>query len=309
VEAGPRRDVLLDPGLRRTRRSNVIDYAFTRIPAYARARSPAATYSDETTSYYWAVLPSGSPDGATSHGNPLAESPAKFDKRSLPPSALLPKQGARIAGAAMFRWTPADGARRYRLQVSTEKSFGSLIDDIITTSTSYTATKIYQADATLWWRVRAEDENFVGLTWSTPRSFRNLLPAPVPSRRNPTRGDELPMFSWSDVRGAVSYDMHVDKPDGRSEDLSGVRAAAMTPILMTGTGVFHLEGAGRFRSEHRRRRGPYSKVMSFTRTISAPAGARAIQGGGVVLSWRRKQARRPTRCRSRAVRTSAARSA
>ena len=270
--------------------TNVIDYAFTRIPAYApREDRRPTTYSDETTSYYWAVLPSPLPDGGLAPGNPLAQGPSKFDKRSIPPSVMLPKQGARIEGAALFRWTPADGARRYRLQISTEKSFGTLVDDVLTASTSYTATMIYQADSTLWWRVRAEDENFVGLTWSTPRSFRNLLPAPAPARNNPTRGDELPMFRWSDIRGAVSYDMHVDKPDGQPEDLSGIRAAAMTPILMTGTGVFHWKVRAVFAQSIGTVVGPYSRVMSFTRTISAPRGARAINGGGgVVLSWRPK---------------------
>jgi hypothetical protein len=270
--------------------TNVVDYGFTRIPAYApREDRKPMTYSDETTSYYWVVLPSPAPDGAFAPGNPLAQSPSKFEKRSVPPTALLPKQGARIPGAPMFRWTAAEGARRYRLQVSAERSFGTLIDDVVTASTSYTVTKIYQADVTLWWRVRAEDENLVGLTWSTPRSFRNLLPAPVLSRGNPTRGDDLPSWSWSAIRGAISYDLHVDKPDGRPEDLSGIRAAALTPILMTGTGVFHWKVRAVFAQSIGTVTGPYSKTMAFTRTISAPRGARAIRGGGgALLSWRPK---------------------
>jgi len=159
----------------------------------------------------------------------------------------------------------------------------------VTASTSYTATKIYQADVTLWWRVRAEDANVIGLTWSTPRSFRNLLPAPVPSRRNPTGGDELPAWTWSSIRGAVSYDIHVDKPDGRPEELPGIRASALTPILMTGTGVFHWKVRAVFAQSIGTVTGPYSKTMAFTRTISAPKGARATQSGrGVLLSWRPK---------------------
>lgn len=270
--------------------TNVVDYAFTRIPAYApREDRRPVTYADETTSYYWAVLPSPEADGAGAPGNPLAQSPAAFEKRSVPPSLVQPRQGARIEGAAQFRWTAADGARRYRLQVSAEKSFGTLLDDVVTTSTSYTATKIYQADATLWWRARAEDENLVGLTWSAPRSFRNLLPAPVPSRNNPTRGDDVPSFSWSAVRGAVSYDMRVDKPDGKTEDLMGIRAPAMTPVIIAGTGVFHWKVRAVFAQSVGTVVGPYSRVMSFTRTISAPQGARAIQnGGGVLLTWKPK---------------------
>ena len=58
--------------------TNVVDYGFTRIPAYApREDRKPTTYSDETTSYYWAVLPSPAPDGAFAPGNPLAQSPSK----------------------------------------------------------------------------------------------------------------------------------------------------------------------------------------------------------------------------------------
>lgn len=270
--------------------TNVVDYAFTRIPAYApREDRRPTTYSDETTSYYWAVLPSAAPDGALAPGNPLSQAPARFDKRSVPPAALLPKQGARISGASVFRWTPADAARRYRLQVSAERSFGTLIDDVITASTSYTSTKIHPADATLWWRVRAEDENFVGLTWSTPRSFRNLLRAPLPSRKNPTRGDELPMWSWSRVQGAVSYDLHVEKPTGQAQDVPGIRASALIPIIMTGTGVFRWQVRATFAQSIGYVTGPYSRTMSFTRTISAPSGARVTgSAGGVLLTWKPK---------------------
>jgi hypothetical protein len=270
--------------------TNVVDYAFTRIPAYApRQDRKPTTYSDETTSYYWAVLPSPAADGAFAPGNPLSQTPARFDKRSVPPTSLLPKQGARTSGPPMFRWTAVDAARRYRLQVSAERSFGTLIDDIATDSTSYTSTKIYPADVALWWRVRAEDENFVGLTWSTPRSFRNLLRAPSLSPKNLTHGDELPTWSWTPLSGAVGYDMSVEKPDGQSESLLAIRASALTPILMTGTGVFHWRVRALFAQSIGTVTGPYSRTMAFTRTISAPERTRAVRrGGGVLLSWKSK---------------------
>ena len=38
--------------------SNIADYAFTQVPAYSpRTMLTPTTYSDETTLYYWAVLP------------------------------------------------------------------------------------------------------------------------------------------------------------------------------------------------------------------------------------------------------------
>ena len=44
--------------------SNVVDEGFTRIPAYApRNALKPTTYTDETTTYYWAVLPAVDADG------------------------------------------------------------------------------------------------------------------------------------------------------------------------------------------------------------------------------------------------------
>ena len=48
--------------------------------------------------------------------------------------------------------------------------------------------------------------------------------------------------------GAVSYDVHVDLPDGTQRDLAGMRSAALTPVVMYGTGVFRWKvrpGPGR----------------------------------------------------------------
>ena len=45
--------------------SNLADYAFTQVPAYSpRSQIRPTTYSDETTLYYWAVLPATGSTGA-----------------------------------------------------------------------------------------------------------------------------------------------------------------------------------------------------------------------------------------------------
>ena len=39
--------------------TNIVDYAFTQMPGYApRTNGGDTTYPDETTTYYWVVLPS-----------------------------------------------------------------------------------------------------------------------------------------------------------------------------------------------------------------------------------------------------------
>src|SRR5439155_23103871 len=142
--------------------TKIADYAFTTIPAYApRTATAPTTYSDETTHYYWVVLPAKNADGSGSVGFPTDGAPQPFDKRSLPPNLLAPDSGAIITGQPTFRWTAAEGARRYRLQVSQDPSFGTLLDDVVTDSTAFTSSTTYPADSALYWRVRADDQNLI----------------------------------------------------------------------------------------------------------------------------------------------------
>jgi protein-S-isoprenylcysteine O-methyltransferase Ste14 len=268
--------------------SNIVDYAFTHLPVYSpRSSFRPTTYSDETTSYYWAVLPATAANGGFPAENPLLASAQTFEKRSTPPSRLGPTVGADISGHSIFRWTSVEGARRYRLQVAQDDRFLNLLEDVLTNSTAFTSNTTYPADTVLYWRVRADDENLIGLTWSTTGTFQKRLETPRPSPANPTRGDYIPTWTWDPVPGSVSYDVQVDLPDGTQRTLSGFRTAAMTPIVMYGTGVFRW----RVRANYPRQpfgtvTGPYSGTHVFTRTIAEPTGVRSEAGSKYpLLLW------------------------
>ena len=268
--------------------THIVDYGFTQIPAYApRTASTARTYSDETTSYYWAVLPAQQFDGGLAHGDPLQAAPANFQKQSLPPTPMAPAEGTVFYDQPTFRWSPAEGARRYRLQVAQDPSFGDPIADVLTDSTAYTSNSTYPADTVLYWRVRADDENLVGLTWSPTGTFQRKLPVPVPSATNPTAGETLPSWSWSPIQGAVSYDFSLDMPDGQHKDINGLRMAVLTPILLWGTGVWHWKVRAEFpTSGSGTIPGPYSPVQTFTRTIGEPQNVKTdADQTHVLLSW------------------------
>ena len=259
--------------------SNVVDYGFTQVPAYSpRSLLRPTSYSDETTSYYWVVLPANLSSGGEAVGTPLFGAPQTFEKRSTPPHGLEPAAGADIAGHPTFRWTSVEGARRYTLQVSQDDRFSSdnLLENVVTDSTAYTSNTTYPADTVLYWRVRADDENLIGLTWSSTGTFQKRLPAPSVHPWNPTRGDYIPTWTWDPVPGAVSYDVHVDLPDGTQRDLTGFRTAALTPVLMYGTGVFRWKVRANFpRQPSGTVPGPYSGTHGFTRTIAEPTGVRS----------------------------------
>ena len=274
--------------------SNIVDYAFTQLPVYApRSSVKPTTYPDETTSYYWAVLPAIGMNGSLASGDPLLASPPSFQKQSTPPTQTAPANGASVELQPTFRWTPVEGARRYRVQVADDPTFGALVDDVLTDSTAYTSNTSYPADTILYWRVRADDENLIGLTWSSIGTFRRRLPAPVLSATNPASGESIPLWTWSPVNGAVAYDVEVDEPDGDHSQFLDFRSAAFTAVKMTGTGIWGWRVRAVFpkQSGSQTQPGPWSGTKPYTRTIAEPGGARTERSGvSVLLSWNAKPA-------------------
>jgi len=269
--------------------SNVIDEAFTRVPAYAPRLNftTPTTYPDETTTYYWAVLPASLTDGSNALPLDLPNSAkGSFQKRSISPTLLAPAGGYVFADQPTFRWSPTLGARRYRLQVAADSTFGDPLDDVLTDATSYSSDTTYPADTVLYWRVRADDENLTGLTWSAKGTFRKTLQAPFGSSTNPTKGDAIPTWGWNAVPGAVWYDLSVDLPDGTHKNLSGYRTPAMTPVQMYGTGIFRWRVRAEYPADTGMTPGRYSTTYSFTRTIREPSNAHAdFSRDHVLLSW------------------------
>jgi hypothetical protein len=270
--------------------SNVIDEGFTRVPAYApRNSAKPTTYTDETTTFYWMVLPASATDGIDAPTVDLSPSTAKgsFQKQSTPPSLISPNSVEVFYDQPTFSWSPTLGARRYRLQVAADPTFGNPLDDVITDATSYSSDTTYPADTVLYWRVRADDENLTGLTWSATGTFQKKLATPVASASNPASGDMLPVWGWSPIQGASSYDISIDGPDGRHRDFSGFRTPAVSFIKMTGTGVFHWRVRAEFpTASSAETPGPYSATQAFTRTIGEPANPHTDSGPDhVLLSW------------------------
>jgi hypothetical protein len=269
---------------------NIVDYGWTQVKAYApRYGNDPITYPDESTSYYWAVLPAAGRNGASAVGDPLSASPAKFDKQSTPPRLVSPAPAAGASTPPVFTWTAVEGARRYNLQVSREDDFGNLLDNVSTASITYTANTSYPADVALYWRVRAEDEKGVGLNWSEKRVFRYKLPAPDTAGGERV-GDFIPTWRWRPIQGAVTYDMHVALPDGSQKDFLSIRSSALTATKMTGTGVFRWRVRANFpKGNYGTVPGPWSRTIPFTRTLGRPAGARTVGGGkSVHFAWQPK---------------------
>jgi hypothetical protein len=268
--------------------SNIVDYAFTQIPAYSpRSQIRPTTYSDETTLYYWALLPATALNGGGAVGDPLSAAASTFQKQSIPPSAISPADGALLTSQPVFRWSTVEGARRYRIQIAQEPTFAAPLEDVTTASTSYTPFTTHPADTTLYWRVRADDENLIGLTWSAVRSFQRQLAAPTPNPANVTISDFTPAWNWSNVTGASGYSFQIDGPDGSHKDFPGLRMPAATFVYLYGPGIWRW----RVRAEYPKLptgvvTGPWSSYVPFTRTLSEPTGVKtSLSGHHVLLQW------------------------
>jgi hypothetical protein len=272
--------------------TNVVDYAYTRIPAYApRTMTTSKGYADELTEYYWVVLPAREPNGGGVSAHPLDGPAPGFHKQSTPPTRMAPANGSVTNGPTTFRWTPVDSARRYNLQVAQDPNFSPpLLDNVLTDSTAYTSNTTYPSDTVLYWRVRADAEDgslHVGLSWSTTGTFQKQLLAPTPDPANPTQGTFLPTIQWSPVPGAVSYDVHVEESDGDQRDYSNIPSHAATFVKMTGVGILTLRARANFPTANGSTiDGPYSAPMPFTRTFPEPGSPSADVGPNhIAISW------------------------
>jgi hypothetical protein len=270
--------------------STIIDYAITRIPAYAvRTRTQAITYPDELTSYYWVVLPATGVDGSGAPGNPAFGAYADFQKQTAPPDLLAPTDGTEFEGQPTFQWSSTLGARAYHLEVDDEPTFGDpLVDEVDTTSTSYTALKTYPSSSTLYWRVEPKDENNTGLTWSARGNFSIALPAPTIDDSNLTTSDNIPVVFWSAVPGAVSYTLEVEDQNQHSDQFDGFPSTAASWEKFTGAGILTLRVRAAFPKSNSTlvTQGPWSDPVQFVHTIHEPQNpSEEVGAGRLALSW------------------------
>jgi protein-S-isoprenylcysteine O-methyltransferase Ste14 len=266
--------------------TQVVDVGFTDVNAYAPRLASGTPLSDETTSYYWAVIPATSANGGGVCSDALHDNPQSFDKSSTPPEPIAPANGADVTTQPTFRWTPAENARNYRLQVSQDPTFGSPIDDVTTDATAYTSSSTYPADTVVYWRVRANDWNGQGLNWSATQTFVRRLPVPSPAPDNATGGEGVPPFSWTPVQDAISYDVHVEQPDGTTRDFN-FESPSFTAVKYYGIGIWRWQVRAEFPTAAGGKvAGGYSPLQPFLLSLPAPSGARGVKAGSrLVISW------------------------
>jgi hypothetical protein len=268
--------------------THVVDVASTFVPAYAPPLGGEEPLDDETTAYHWAVVPINAKGEVFSDPSQGQDAPQYFDKSSVPPTPIAPIGGSEVPLQPTFRWTPAEGALDYTLQVSLDPSFGKPIDDVTTDSTAYTSSSTYPADATLYWRVRANDTNprNDGLNWSPVQTFRRALPTPSPAPGTPTSSEAIPALSFDPVTDATAYDVHVEEPDGSLKDFT-IDSTSFTPSEWAGSGIWHWQVRAEFPTGTSGTvAGGYSGAQTLVHLFAAPASASGVKSGArLLISW------------------------
>lgn len=123
---------------------------------------------NSNTKYYWRVR------AFTTDGHMSAWSSVRYFRSSmLKPTLLTPSDGS-LAGSLkpVFDWADVTGATNYTIQVSTSSSFGTLLVNSTTVSSTYTPLKNLPAGRVIYWRVRANGANgptdWVKFQFTTP---------------------------------------------------------------------------------------------------------------------------------------------
>jgi hypothetical protein len=266
--------------------THVVDVASSVVPAYAPELEGEEPLNDETSAYYWAVVPVNAKGEVFSDPSQGQDSPQSFNKSSTPPGPGAPIN-VDVSDQPTFSWSPAEGALNYTLQVSEDPSFGSPLDTVTTDATSYTSAATYPPNITLFWRVRANNAKGVGLNWSAVATFRRTLPAPSPFPGNATGGEAIPVFSWSPVTGATGYQVHVEQADGTTKDFT-LGSTAFTPTVWYGTGIWRWQARAQFPngSGSSSVAGGYFAPQTFIRTFAPPPGVAGVKAGSrITISW------------------------
>jgi hypothetical protein len=257
-----------DPGF-----TTIVQQAFTDEPCYA----PSKPMVDEGTLYYWQVIPTGSGGPYDFNGIPAGRdggflvSPT-FQHASVPPTPAAPVGGALASGAVVFKWTPvAEQVKNYTIEVAQDDSFSTILESATTDATSYSATQTYPVGATVYWRVRANNDDSKGLAWSGTSSFVQTLPVPTITTAAPFSGATFPVLSWTPVDGAASYEVQDVWPDATVHVTSNIPSTAVSYTKMTGTGHGTVQVRAVFQNGLK---SAYTPTRDVMHTISEPGGTK-----------------------------------
>ena len=151
------------------------------------------------------------------------------------PILSSPSNGlANIALNPTLSWGATNGAATYRIQVSTDSGFGTIIVDDSTVTTTSKAIGPLSSSTIYYWRVNAKNAGGTS-TWSNKWSFSTVPPiaatpiliAPANSSINNAIS---PTLSWNSSSGTVTYRVQVSTDSGFAHIIFDDSTATLTSV-------------------------------------------------------------------------------
>ena len=161
--------------------------------------------------------------------------------------------------------------KNYTIEVAQDDSFSTILESATTDATSYSANSTYPVGATVYWRVRANNNDDKGLAWSGTSTFVQTLPVPTITTAAPFSGATFPALTWTPVDGATSYEVQDVWPDASVHLTSGIPSTAVSYTKMTGTGHGTVQVRAVFSNGFK---SAYTPVRDVVHTIGEPGGTK-----------------------------------
>ncbi|HEY3614131.1 MAG TPA: Ig-like domain-containing protein [Gaiellales bacterium] len=251
-----------------------VEAAFTSEPCWA----PSRPMVDEGTLLYWQVVPTTGTgptanwSGTAGVAGGFSDILPSFQHASVPPTPIAPVGGAAASGSVVFRWAPVpEQVKNYTIEIAQDASFSTVLESNNTDATSYSATQTFPVGATVYWRVRANNDDGKGLAWSATSTFVQTLPAPAITTALAFAGATFPALSWTPVDGATSYETQDVFPDGSVHVTSGIPSTAVSYTKMTGIGHGTVQVRAVFNNGFR---SAYTATRDVDHTIPEPGGTK-----------------------------------
>ena len=270
--------------------TTIVQSAFTIEPCYA----PRLPLVDEATQYYWQVIPISTVADSFSYTVAAATlggflSAPSFQHASVPPTPTSPVGGATASGPVVFHWTTVpEQVKDYTIEVAQDDSFSTILESGNTDATSYSATTTYPVGATVFWRVRANNDDGKGLAWSATSSFVQTLPIPTITTAEPFSGETFPVLTWNPVPGAVSYEVQDVWPDASVHLTQNIPSTAVSYTKMTGIGHGTVQVRAVFPGNFK---SAFTPTRDVVHTIGEPQGTHTLftkKTGAITLVWKAK---------------------
>jgi hypothetical protein len=272
--------------------TTIVQAAYTEEPCYA----PRQPLLDEATLYYWQVVPRSSTStptysvlgGMAGAGGFMTGAPS-FQHASVPPTPISPINGAAASGPVVFRWsTVPEQVRNYTIEVAQDDSFSTILEQNTTDATAYSANTTFPVGATVFWRVRVNNDDGKGLAWSATSSFVQTLPVPTITTAEAFSGETFPALTWNPVDGATSYEVQDVWADASVHVTSNIPSTAVSYVKMTGTGHGTVQVRAVFPGGFK---SAFTPTRDVVHTIGKPQGAHTLfnkKTGALTLVWKAK---------------------